>query len=65
MLEELSKWLIDITGFHSMSMQPNAGAAGEYAGLMCIREYHLSRGESGKHTHEQQFHNFFFYIMLV
>jgi len=45
MIDELAKWLIDITGFHSMSMQPNAGASGEYAGLMCIREYHLARGD--------------------
>ena len=45
MIDELAKWLIDITGFHAMSMQPNAGASGEYAGLMCIREYHLARGD--------------------
>eukprot|EP00285_Hemiselmis_virescens_P007544 CAMPEP_0173377848 /NCGR_PEP_ID=MMETSP1356-20130122/1138_1 /TAXON_ID=77927 ORGANISM="Hemiselmis virescens, Strain PCC157" /NCGR_SAMPLE_ID=MMETSP1356 /ASSEMBLY_ACC=CAM_ASM_000847 /LENGTH=982 /DNA_ID=CAMNT_0014330749 /DNA_START=37 /DNA_END=2985 /DNA_ORIENTATION=- len=45
MIDELAKWLIDITGFDAMSMQPNAGASGEYAGLMCIREYHMARGD--------------------
>ena len=42
---ELEQLLAEITGFDSMSMQPNSGAAGEYAGLMVIREYHKSRGE--------------------
>jgi glycine dehydrogenase len=37
--------LSEITGFADVSLQPNSGAAGEYAGLMVIREYHLSRGE--------------------
>lgn len=37
MIDELAMWLIDITGFDAMSMQPNAGASGEYAGLMAIR----------------------------
>jgi len=45
MIDELSKWLIDITGFDAISQQPNAGASGEYAGLMAIREYHKSRGD--------------------
>ena len=37
--------LKEITGFSAISFQPNSGAAGEYAGLMVIREYHLNRGE--------------------
>ena len=48
MLQELGEWLIDITGFDAITLQPNAGAAGEYAGLMCIREYHRARGDGGK-----------------
>ena len=43
--DELARDLADITGFHSVSLQPNSGAQGEYAGLMVIREYHRSRGE--------------------
>ncbi len=43
--DELSKWLCEITGFYAMSLQPNAGAQGEYAGLMVIRAYHRDRGE--------------------
>ena len=48
MLQELGEWLIDITGFDAITLQPNAGAAGEYAGLMCIREYHRARGDGAK-----------------
>ncbi|MFN0256405.1 aminomethyl-transferring glycine dehydrogenase [Pedobacter ureilyticus] len=43
--DELDKWLSEITGFASMSFQPNAGAQGEYAGLMVIRAYHQDRGD--------------------
>ena len=43
--DELNKWLSEITGFAAMSLQPNSGAQGEYAGLMVIRAYHISRGE--------------------
>ncbi|MFD2162500.1 aminomethyl-transferring glycine dehydrogenase [Paradesertivirga mongoliensis] len=43
--DELNKWLSEITGFAAMSLQPNSGAQGEYAGLMVIRAYHQSRGE--------------------
>jgi glycine dehydrogenase len=42
---ELDKWLSEITGFAAMSFQPNAGAQGEYAGLMVIRAYHQDRGD--------------------
>ena len=45
MLDELSEWLIDITGYDALSMQPNSGAQGEYAGLITIKKYHESRGE--------------------
>lgn len=43
--DELDKWLSEITGFAAMSFQPNAGAQGEYAGLMVIRAYHQDRGD--------------------
>ncbi|MBO6515612.1 MAG: aminomethyl-transferring glycine dehydrogenase [Bacteroidia bacterium] len=45
MIEELNRDLSEITGFAGMSMQPNAGSQGEYAGLMVIREYFKDRGE--------------------
>ncbi len=43
--DELNKWLSEITGFAAMSLQPNAGAQGEYAGLMVIRAYHQDRSD--------------------
>jgi glycine dehydrogenase len=46
LFDELDKWLSEITGFAAMSLQPNAGAQGEYAGLMVIRAYHEDRGDS-------------------
>ncbi len=46
MTDELSAWLAEITGFDAMSLQPNSGASGEYAGLLTIRAYHESRGEA-------------------
>jgi glycine dehydrogenase len=42
---DLEKWLSEITGFAAVSLQPNAGSQGEYAGLLVIRAYHESRGE--------------------
>ena len=45
MIEELEAWLCAITGFDAISMQPNSGAQGEYAGLVAIRKYHESRGQ--------------------
>lgn len=45
MFNDLGELLCTITGFDSFSLQPNAGAAGEYAGLMVIRAYHLARGD--------------------
>ncbi len=44
LFQELSKWLSEITGFTGISLQPNSGANGEYAGLMVIRAYHKSQG---------------------
>ncbi|MCO5592691.1 hypothetical protein L7F22_046694 [Adiantum nelumboides] len=45
MFQNLGEQLAEITGFDSVSLQPNAGASGEYAGLMAIRAYHHSRGD--------------------
>ena len=45
MIAELSDWLCEITGFTAMSLQPNSGAQGEYAGLMTIRAYHEDRNQ--------------------
>ncbi len=42
--DELETWLAEITGFDAMSLQPNAGSQGEYAGLLAIRAYHADRG---------------------
>ena len=42
---QLEKWLAEITGFAGVSLEPNAGSQGEYAGLLVIRKYHQSRGE--------------------
>jgi glycine dehydrogenase len=46
MFTELEGWLAEITGFAAVSLQPNAGSQGEYAGLLAIHHYHQSRGES-------------------
>jgi glycine dehydrogenase len=45
MFRALTQQLVEITGFDGMSLQPNSGASGEYAGLMAIRAYHQSRGD--------------------
>ena len=42
---DLEEWLCDITGFADISLQPNAGSQGEYAGLLAIQEYHKSQGD--------------------
>jgi glycine cleavage system P protein (glycine dehydrogenase) len=44
--QQLEDWLAEITGFAAVSLQPNAGSQGEFAGLLAIREYHASRGEA-------------------
>ncbi len=46
LIGELEKMLIEITGFAGVSIQPNAGSQGEYAGLLAIRKYHLGRGDT-------------------
>ncbi|MFO7243510.1 MAG: aminomethyl-transferring glycine dehydrogenase [Actinomycetes bacterium] len=45
LIAQLEDWLAEITGYAAVSVQPNSGARGEYAGLLAIREYHRSRGE--------------------
>ena len=45
LFHQLEAWLAEITGFAGVSLQPNAGSQGEYAGLLVIRAYHASRGE--------------------
>ena len=45
---QLERWLAEITGFAAVSLQPNAGSQGEYAGLLAIRKYHHSRGQGGR-----------------
>ncbi len=45
LFEQLEQWLLDITGYDAISLQPNSGAQGEYAGLLAIRGYHASRGD--------------------
>ncbi|MBE8363426.1 aminomethyl-transferring glycine dehydrogenase [Leptospira borgpetersenii] len=48
--EQLEKWLCEITGFAGVSLQPNAGSQGEYAGLLAIRRYHESRKETHRNV---------------
>jgi glycine dehydrogenase len=48
MFHELEEMLCEITGFDAMSLQPNSGAQGEFAGLMVIRAYHESRGDDNR-----------------
>ena len=48
LFEELEAMLCEVTGFAAVSLQPNAGSQGEYAGLLVIRKYHESRGEGGR-----------------
>jgi glycine dehydrogenase len=47
---DLENYLAEITGFDAISLQPNSGAAGEYAGLMVIRQYHISRNDSHRNV---------------
>ena len=48
LIQQLSDWLVAITGYDAVSLQPNAGSQGEFAGLLAIRNYHDSRGDSGR-----------------
>jgi len=50
LIKELEKDLCEITGFDSVSFMPNSGAAGEYTGLLVIRQYHISRGEGHRNV---------------
>ena len=50
MCELLEDWLAEITGFDAISLQPNAGSQGEFAGLLAIREYHASRNEGHRNV---------------
>jgi len=47
---DLQEWLCDITGFEEVSLQPNAGSQGEYAGLLAIQEYHRSNGDTKRNV---------------
>jgi glycine dehydrogenase len=48
LIAELSDWLVAITGYDAVSLQPNAGSQGEFAGLLAIRNYHDSRGDQNR-----------------
>lgn len=50
MCRQLEEWLAEITGFAAVSLQPNAGSQGEFAGLLAIREYHASRSEAHRNV---------------
>src|SRR6266498_2974803 len=47
---QLENWLAEITGFAAVSLQPNAGSQGEFAGLLAVREYHISRNEANRNV---------------
>ena len=48
LIQQLSDWLVAITGYDAVSLQPNAGSQGEFAGLLAIRNFHDSRGDSSR-----------------
>lgn len=50
MIEQLELWLAQCTGFHAVSLQPNAGSQGEYAGLLAIREFHKAAGNHDRNV---------------
>ena len=50
LFRDLEAWLAEITGFAAVSLQPNAGSQGEYAGLLVVRAYNESRGEGGRNV---------------
>jgi glycine dehydrogenase len=50
LFRDLEAWLADITGLSAVSLQPNAGSQGEYAGLLTIRAWHASRGEGRRNV---------------
>jgi glycine dehydrogenase len=46
LIKQLEAWLVEITGYDAVSLQPNAGSQGEFAGLLAIRSYHVARGDA-------------------
>src|SRR5690606_13033305 len=46
LIEDLEEWLAEITGYDAVSLQPNAGSQGEFAGLLAIRAFHAANGET-------------------
>jgi glycine dehydrogenase len=50
MCDQLERWLAEISGFAAVSLQPNAGSQGEFAGLLAIREYHAARGQAHRNV---------------
>jgi glycine dehydrogenase len=48
MVRQLERWLCEVTGYDAVSVQPNAGSQGEFAGLLAIRAYHRSRGDESR-----------------
>ena len=48
LISQLEQWLVAVTGYDAVSLQPNAGAQGEYAGLLAIRAYHRANGDTGR-----------------
>jgi glycine dehydrogenase len=48
LFDDLERWLCEITGYDAVSLQPNAGSQGEYAGLLAIRKYHEDEGNTGR-----------------
>ncbi|BBX70203.1 aminomethyl-transferring glycine dehydrogenase [Mycolicibacterium psychrotolerans] len=50
LIADLQAWLTGITGYDEISLQPNAGSQGEYAGLLAIQAYHIARGQAGRNV---------------
>jgi len=50
LFDDLSTWLVEITGYDAVSLQPNAGSQGEFAGLLAIRNYHLANGDEHRNV---------------
>lgn len=48
LINQIESWLVDVTGYDTVSIQPNAGSQGELAGLLAIRGYHLANGDAGR-----------------
>ena len=50
LITDLERWLCEVTGYDAVSLQPNAGSQGEFAGLLAIRAYHRARGDLGRNV---------------